>query len=202
MNHPDIQEVVLSEEEIKASKEAMSKMQVILGDPDRQRRMVQDIIQDFKKRMENTPDRVQKAMIVTSDRQFAYNLYKMIEEQQPEWCKPRKAINPIGITADDFGRLQEIPFVNVVATSDERDPLPMRTLLGTREHRKALAEAYKDDRSNFRIAIVVDMWITGFDCPSLTVLWHSNPRRPPESWSTSLRCMPCRVPWAKFLSAL
>ena len=164
-----------SGEDIKASKEAMSKMQVILGDPDRQRRMIHDIIQDFKKRMENTPDRVQKAMIVTSDRLFAYNLYKMIEEQQPEWCKPHKAINPIGITADDFGRLQEIPFVNVVATSDERDPLPMRTLLGTREHRKALAEAYKDDRSNFRIAIVVDMWITGFDCPSLTVLYNDKP---------------------------
>ncbi len=164
-----------SEEDIKASKDAMSKMQVILGDPERQKRMIQDIVLDFEKRMENTPDRVQKAMIVTSDRLFAYNLYKMIEELRPEWCKPRKAINQIGITADDFEKLQEIPFVNVVATSDERDSLPMRTLLGTKERRKSLAEAYKDDKSNFRIAIVVDMWITGFDCPSLTVLYNDKP---------------------------
>lgn len=164
-----------SEEDIQASKQAMTKMKVILGDPERQRRMIQNIIQDFETRMANSPDRVQKAMMVTSDRLFAYHLYQRIEELRPEWCKPRKALHPIGLTADDFEKLQEIPFVNVVATSEERDPLPMRTLLGTKEHRKALAEAYKDDKSNFRLAIVVDMWITGFDCPSLTVLYNDKP---------------------------
>lgn len=163
-----------TEEDILKSKAAMSSMQVIIGDEDVLRRVAIDIIQDYKKRISNT-DRLQKAMITCIDRPTAYKLYKIMREIQPEWFEPKKTLNELTLTADERERLADIAFVNMVMTRDQDDEKELYRLLGDKEYRKFLDTEFKSEKSNFHIAIVVDMWITGFDVPSLTMLYNDKP---------------------------
>ena len=165
----------VSEEDVALSKKAMSDMQMILADPQRLARVARDIVADYETRCSDRPSVVQKAMVTCSDRPIAYELYKAIKRLRPEWCEPRKALDAAGLSGEQLGRLHEVPYLNMVATRTEKDPKEMYDLLGDADARKALAAEYKDDASNFHIAIVVDMWITGFDCPSLTLLYNDKP---------------------------
>lgn len=162
-------------EDILKSKAAMSSLEVILGDEGRLRRVAQDIIKDYETRLADKPDLLQKAMITCSDRKIAYKLYKIIEEYRPEWCKPAKSLDPSQFTADELEKLHDVAYINVVATTSKDDPKDMYEYLGDEDHRKFLDTEFKNDNSNFHIAIVVDMWITGFDCPSLTYLYNDKP---------------------------
>lgn len=164
-----------SEEEIKKSKAAMSRINVILSDPDRLKRLAVDILNHYDTMCEDTPDLVQKAMIVCSERTIAYKLYTIIKELRPAWCKLRKAMNENALSAEELEKLEPVSFVNVVATRAKDDDAEMYKLLGDKEHRKDLAEIFKNDKSNFKMAIVVDMWITGFDVPCLSVLYNDKP---------------------------
>ena len=162
-------------DDIDTSKHAMSSLNVILGNPDRLERMARDIIAYYDKRIEDQPELLQKAMIVCSDRTIAFNLYKTIISLQPEWGKAVKALDESKYTEDELRTMEAVPFVNVVATRDKNDPKAMYDLLGDKQHRKELYRLFKDERSNFRIVIVVDMWITGFDVPSLNMLFNDKP---------------------------
>ena len=162
-------------EDILKSKAAMSSLEVILGDEGRLRRVAQDIIADYETRLTDKPDLLQKAMITCSDRKIAYRLYKIIEEYRPEWCKPVKSLNPSAFTTDELEKLHDVAYVNVVATTSKDDPKDMYEYLGDEDHRKFLDSEFKNEKSNFHIAIVVDMWITGFDCPPLTFLYNDKP---------------------------
>lgn len=162
------------EEDIARSKAAMSSMQVIIGDDDVLQRVAKDIIADYKKRTENT-DRLQKAMITCIDRPTAYKLYKVMKELQPDWFEKKKALNELTLTADEKEKLHDIAFVNMVMTSDPNDEKDLYQLLGDKEYRKFLDKEFKSEKSNFHIAIVVDMWVTGFDVPSLTMLYNDKP---------------------------
>lgn len=162
-------------EDIAKSKKAMSSMQVILGDSDRLHRLAKDIIVDYETRCADKPDLLQKAMITCSDRNIAYRLYNIIKELRPEWCQPLKALDESTFTADELVKIKPIPFINVVATRSKDDPKDMYNLLGDDIYRKNLDAEYKNEKSNFRIAIVVDMWITGFDAPPLTILYNDKP---------------------------
>jgi len=166
----------VSEEDVALSKKAMSDMKKILGDPDRLERVAKDIIQDYQTRCDDKPVLLQKAMVTCSDRYIAWELYKIIRRLKPEWCEPRRALDEATLDSKRLERLKAVPYVNLIATRDEkRDPKELYNLLGDPQNRKDLAEAFKDDDSNFHIAIVVDMWITGFDCPSLTYLYNDKP---------------------------
>lgn len=165
----------VGEEDVALSKKAMSDMQMILGDPKRLERVARDIVADYETRCADRPYVVQKAMVTCSDRSIAYELYKSIRRLRPEWCEPRKALITADLTEDQLEKLHEVPYVNLVATRTEKDPKEMYDLLGDAEARKALAAEYKDNASNFHLAIVVDMWITGFDCPTLTFLYNDKP---------------------------
>lgn len=163
-----------NEEDIARSKAAMSSMQVIIGDDDVLQRVAKDIIADYKKRTENT-NRLQKAMITCIDRPTAYKLYKEMRAQQPDWFVKKKALNELALTADEKEKLHDIAFVNMVMTSDPNDEKELYNLLGDKEYRKFLDKEFKSEKSNFHIAIVVDMWVTGFDVPSLTMLYNDKP---------------------------
>ena len=78
-------------------------------------------------------------------------------------------------TKEELEKLKELPMVNLVATRDKDDKKELYDLLGTKEYRQMLDEQFKNDDSNFKIAIVVDMWITGFDVPSLAVMYIDKP---------------------------
>lgn len=162
-------------DDIDTSKRIMSSLNVVLGNPDRLERMARDIIAYYDKRIEDQPELLQKAMIVCSDRKIAYNLYKKIIALRPEWGKSVKALDESNYSEEELRAMEAVPFVNVVATRDTDDPSEMYHLLGDKQHRKNLDRLFKDERSNFRIVIVVDMWITGFDVPSLNMLFNDKP---------------------------
>ena len=162
-------------EDIALSKKAMSDMQVILGDPDRLERVAKDIVEDYEKRCAERPGILQKAMVTCSDRTIAYELYRIMKRLRPDWCEAKKALDESKLTAEQLESLPSVPYMNMVATRSEEDPKEMYNLLGDNETRKTLADHFKDDDSNFHIAVVVDMWITGFDCPSLTFLYNDKP---------------------------
>lgn len=164
-----------NEEQVEESKRAMSQMQVILGHPDRLKKLAKDIVAHYENICAEKPEIVQKAMIVCSDRKIAFELYKLITSLRREWAVPKKCEIPERKTQEKLDELVEIPKINLVATRGENDEKELYDICGTKEHRKFLDKQFKNDKSNFKIAIVVDMWITGFDVPSLSVMYIDKP---------------------------
>lgn len=162
-------------EQIEESKRAMSKMRKILGHPDRLHKLAQDIIDHYEALCAEKPDVVQKAMIVCSDRQIAFDLLKEILSIREDWGIPRKAENESELTSEQLDKLLPLPKINLVATQGANDPADLYNACGSKEHRKKLDKQFKNNNSNFKIAVVVDMWITGFDVPSLSVMYIDKP---------------------------
>ncbi len=161
--------------QIEESKRAMSSMAAILGHPDRQRRMAADIVQHYEALCAEKPRVVQKAMIVCADRKTAFSLLQIILELRPDWGTPRRAEDESALTEEQLNRLVPLPKINLVATQGANDEEDMREACGTRERHKMLDKQFKNTASHFTIAIVVDMWITGFDVPSLSVMYIDKP---------------------------
>lgn len=164
-----------NEEQVEESKRAMSKMKVILGHPSRLKKLAKDIVAHYENICAEKPEIVQKAMIVCSDRKIAFELYKNITTLRREWAKPKKCENTEKYSQDKLDELVEIPKINLVATRGENDEKELYEACGTKKYREFLDEQFKNDDSNFKIAIVVDMWITGFDVPSLAVMYIDKP---------------------------
>ena len=167
-----------SEEDIEASKKAMSSMEVILGEPSRLERLAVDIHDHYTTACDEDPDRVQKAMIVCSSRQIAYSLLMTFKNKYPEWFEEKK--HPDGITVSDteLKELSPMPFIAMVSSVGKNDESEMYNYLGgvTNDKRsEKMDAAFKQEKSNFHIVIVVDMWITGFDVPSLAYLYNDKP---------------------------
>ncbi len=139
-------------EKINESKKAMATMKEIIEDPDRLDMIVRDIIihyEDIKDAVAN------KAMIVAYSRKTAFIMYQKFIEYRPEWKDK----------------------INVVITSNNKDDEEMQKLIGSKNHKKELETEFKDVNSNFRIAIVVDMWLTGFDVPCLGTMYVDKPMK-------------------------
>ena len=162
-------------EDIKKSKEAMATLEIIIGDPERQRRIAVDVVDHFEKTCAEQPELLQKAMIVCSNRQNAYNLYCKFKDIRPQWFEKKKCEDESKLSKEELEKLKEVPFINIVATRGANDPKEMYDTLGEDSYRDMLAEQFKNENSNFRIAVVVDMWVTGFDVPCLSVLYNDKP---------------------------
>ena len=167
-----------TEEDIEASKKAMSSMEIILGEPSRLERLAIDIHDHYVSACEKEPDRVQKAMIVCSSRKIAYELLVKFRDKYPEWFEEKKISDGTETTKEELDELQPMPFMAMVASARSDDEEKMYNYLGgvkNDKRSKALDAAFKQEKSNFRIVIVVDMWITGFDVPCLTYLYNDKP---------------------------
>ena len=164
-----------TEEQIEESKKAMSRMSVILGDPDRLWKMAQDIVDHYEKLTDEKPEVVQKAMIVCSTREIAFILLNNILKLRPEWGEAKKAENESELSKQELNKLVALPKINLVATRGANDEENLYEVCGTKEYRKMLDKQFKNNNSNFKIAVVVDMWITGFDVPSLAVMYIDKP---------------------------
>lgn len=165
-------------EDIEASKKAMSSMEVILGEPSRLDRLAVDIHDHYVSSCANDPDRVQKAMVVCSSRPIAYELLKKFQERYPEWFVEKKFPDGMDVSEEELRELKPMPFMAMVASVGSNDPADMYQYLGGVKNGKRSEEldaAFKQEKSNFHIAIVVDMWITGFDVPSLTYMYNDKP---------------------------
>ena len=167
-----------TEEDIEASKKAMSSMEMILGDQARLDRLAVDIHDHYLSSCANDPDRVQKAMVVCSSRKIAYALLKTFETKYPEWFVEKKTPDGIAATEEELRKLKPMPFMAMVASVGSNDPADMYNYLGgvkNDQRSDELDAAFKQEKSNFHIVIVVDMWITGFSVDTLTYMYNDKP---------------------------
>lgn len=140
---------------IEKSKKKLGQMEAILGNNSTIDSLVNDIIYHYEENREHLL--TGKAMIVAYSRPIAMKIYKKILELRPQWKQEEK--------------------VAVVMTSGNKDPEEWHAIIGNKAHKEELAKKFKDNSSSLKIAIVVDMWLTGFDVPSLATMYVYKPMR-------------------------
>ena len=167
-----------TKQDIEKSKKAMSSLEVLLGEHDRLERLAIDIHDHYTAAVAKDPDRVQKAMIVCAKREIAYDLLMCFKEHYPEWFEERKTPEGVEVSSEELHKLSEMPTIAMVASVRSNDKEDMYNYLGGAQNDKRsskLDAAFKKPHSNFRIVIVVDMWITGFDVECLTYMYNDKP---------------------------
>ena len=147
----DIMALNADEEVVQKSKRELGQMEAVLGNDNTINSLVSDILDHYENNRENLL--TGKAMIVAYSRPIAMKIYKRILELRPAWTEK----------------------VAVVMTSGNNDPEEWREIIGNKHHKDELAKKFKDNNSPLKIAIVVDMWLTGFDVPSLATMYVYKP---------------------------
>jgi len=161
--------------QIEESKRAVTNMEVILGDPKRLKLVAEDFVKHYETRVEEGASVKGKVMFVASSRPIAYDLYKEIIALRPEWAVVKECEEGADLTEQEKKELKAIEKIKMVMTRGKDDVKGMYDLLGTKEDRKELDRQFKNEKSNFKIAIVVDMWMTGFDVPFLDTIYIDKP---------------------------
>ncbi|EPY6469410.1 type I restriction endonuclease subunit R [Clostridium sporogenes] len=164
-----------NENQIKESKRAVTKMDSILGNPDRLKLVAKDFVEHYGKRVSEGASIIGKAMFVASNREIAYNLYKEIIALRPEWAEVKECEDGVQLSEKEKKSIKPIEKIKMVMTRNKDDDKELWDLLGTKEYRKELDRQYKKAKSNFKIVIVVDMWLTGFDVPELDTIYIDKP---------------------------
>lgn len=147
----DLMSLNADSEVIEKSKHELGQMEAILGNDNTLDSLVQDILDHYENNREYLL--TGKAMIVAYSRSIAMKIYKRILELRPNWEEK----------------------VAVVMTSGNNDPEEWRQIIGNKHHKNELAKKFKDNNSPLKIAVVVDMWLTGFDVPSLATMYIYKP---------------------------
>ncbi|MCC4799630.1 type I restriction endonuclease subunit R [Enterovibrio norvegicus] len=164
-----------SDHQIEESKKASANMNSILGDPDRIEALASDFVKHYEARVSEGATVKGKAMFVCASRDIAYDFYTHVKALRPEWFEEKQAIDGVELTEKDKEELMSLPMINMVMTRGKDDDRDMYDLLGTKDYRKELDKQFKNAKSNFKIAIVVDMWLTGFDVPELDTIYIDKP---------------------------
>ena len=164
-----------NEYQIEESKKATTQLEVILGDPKRLKLLASDFVEHYEKRVNEGASVLGKVMFVSSSRPIAYNLYKEIIALRPQWTEIRECDEDVELSESEKREIKPIEKIKMVMTRSKDDPKGFYDLLGTKEYRKELDRQFKSAKSNFKIAIVVDMWITGFDVPFLDTIYIDKP---------------------------
>ena len=164
-----------NEHQIEESKKAVAQLDVIIGDPDRLRAVAEDFIIHYESRVSEGATVAGKAMFVCSNRHIAYNFYKLLKELRPEWTEKKLCPDGIELSDKDKKELKPIEMVKLVMTRNKDDEHELYEMLGSKEDRKEFDRQFKNIKSNFKIAIVVDMWLTGFDVPALDTIYIDKP---------------------------
>ena len=147
----DLMALNADNEVVEKSKRELGQMEAVLGNDNTIDSLVCDILEHYENNRENLL--TGKAMIVAYSRPIAMKIYKRILELHPDWIEK----------------------VGVVMTSGNNDPEEWRQIIGNKHHKDELAKKFKDNNSPMKIAIVVDMWLTGFDVPSLATMYVYKP---------------------------
>ena len=166
-----------NEYQIEESKKATATMNSILGDPDRLQKLAEDFVKHYDKRVSEGSTVKGKAMFVCSSREIGYNFYKNVIALKPEWAEVRVAEEGVELTDKEKREIKPMEKIKMIMTRGKDDSKEMYNLLGTKEYRKELDRQFKNEKSNFKIAIVVDMWLTGFDIPFLDSIYIDKPIR-------------------------
>ncbi|MCG8754032.1 type I restriction endonuclease subunit R [Tenacibaculum finnmarkense] len=161
--------------QIEESKKVSANMNAIIGDPDRLKTIAKDFIKHYETRIKEGATIKEKALFVCSSRPIAYNLYQEIIALRPEWTEIKAFEEGSNLTEKEKKELKPIERIKMIMTRGKDDPKKMYNLLGTKDYRKELDRQFKNEKSNFKIAIVVDMWLTGFDVPFLDTMYIDKP---------------------------
>ena len=137
---------------VNKSKEELAKLETVIGSQDRLDILSKDIIEHYEQRSDILNG---KAMIVCMTRKIAINLYKEILNKRPDWNNK----------------------IKVVLTDNNDDPTEWHEIVGNKKYRDDLAIEFKNEDSELKIVIVVDMWLTGFDVPDLATMYIDKPMR-------------------------
>lgn len=164
-----------SEYQIEESKRAMTQMSILLNSPDLIHRLAVDFVQHYERRVEEGSTVKGKAMIVCATREIGFAIYKEIVAMRPEWAEVRICGDGEELTKEEAEKIKPIEKIKLVCIRQKDDDPELYKLLGTDEERKKLDLQFKEEKSNFKIAIVVDMWITGFDVPCLDTMYCFKP---------------------------
>lgn len=162
-----------TEEQITKSKQQSATMEAIIGDPKRLQAVAEDLVAHYEQRLAEGATVCGKAMIVCTSRQIAFDLYKKIVALRPDWAK-KLPCDP-KFTYDENEKLLPLERIKMVMTGNKDDEPELAKLLGNKADRQEWAEQFKQPHSNFKIVIVVDMWLTGFDVPSLDTMYIDKP---------------------------
>lgn len=164
-----------NEYQIEESKKTTAKMNVIIGDPDRIKAVAQDFVNHYENRVNEGATVKGKAMFVASSRQIAYNLYQEVIALRPEWAEIKTHEEGSELTDKEKKEIKPMERIKMIMTRGKDDPKELYDMLGTKDYRKELDRQFKNAKSNFKIAIVVDMWLTGFDVPFLDTIYIDKP---------------------------
>ena len=164
-----------NEHQIEDSKKAMANMSQILGDSDRIKAIAKDFIEHYEKRVEEGATLKGKAIFVSSSRSIAYALFKELIALRPSWNESRVCDDGIELSDKDKKEILPLEKLKMIMTRNKDDEKELYDALGTKEYRKTLDTQFKNEKSNFKIAIVVDMWLTGFDVPFLDTIYIDKP---------------------------
>lgn len=136
---------------IEKSKKELGQMDSVLGAEQTVTALCEDIVKHYEENRQN--ELTGKAMIVAYSRPIAMRIYHKLLEIRPEWTEK----------------------LGVVMTSDNNDPEDWRKIIGNKRHKDWMAKKFKDNEDPLKIAIVVDMWLTGFNVPSLATMYIYKP---------------------------
>jgi type I restriction enzyme, R subunit len=164
-----------NEHQIEESKKAMAQMNAIIGDPKRLKDVAADFVKHYENRITEGATVKGKAMFVCSSRPIAFELYKNVLELRPQWGEVKVCDEGVLLTDKERKKIKPMERMKMVMTRGKDDPDEMYYLLGTKEDRKEMDRQFKNEKSNFKIAIVVDMWLTGFDVPFLDTMYIDKP---------------------------
>ena len=160
---------------IEESKRANAQMNSILGDPDRIKEVAEDFLRHYETRVSEGATVKGKAMFVCSNRPIAYLLYKEIIALRPEWAEVKVCEEGAKLTKKEKREIKPMERIKMVMTRGKDDEEALYKMLGTKDDRKELDRQFKSAKSNFKIAIVVDMWLTGFDVPFPDTIYIDKP---------------------------
>ncbi|WP_026726035.1 type I restriction endonuclease subunit R [Flavobacterium sasangense] len=164
-----------NENQIEESKKAMAQMNAIIGDPTRLKTVAEDFVTHYENRIAEGATVRGKAMFVCTSRPIAYELYKNILALRPEWGEVKIAADGVELSDKDKKEIKPMERIKMVMTRGKDDEEDLYNVLGTKDDRKELDRQFKNEKSNFKIAIVVDMWLTGFDVPFLDTMYIDKP---------------------------
>ena len=164
-----------NEYQIEESKRAVTQMEVILGDPKRLKLLASDFVEHYETRINEGASVIGKVMFVSSSRPIAYGFYKEVIALRPDWAEIKACDDGVDLTEQEQQELKPIEKIKMVMTRHKDDPKELFDMLGTKDDRKELDRQFKNAKSNFKIAIVVDMWLTGFDVPFLEAIYIDKP---------------------------
>ncbi|MBQ9873162.1 MAG: type I restriction endonuclease subunit R [Thermoguttaceae bacterium] len=164
-----------NEHQVEASKKDVANMAAIVGDDDVLNAVADYFVDHYESRVREGATVAGKCMFVCLNRPIAFKFHNILKTKRPEWFVPKVAVDGAELSERDKRELVPTPMCQFVATRSKDDPQEMYDLLGSDADRKTAAIQFKNINSNFKIAIVVDLWLTGFDVPFLDTIYIDKP---------------------------